>query len=264
MSDGSRSRCCLIDYERDPKWYYNWYVLLGASLILLTIILYLMHYAIFRDAHHIWIYMLGDIAFLPIEVLLVTMIVHRVLDMREKRNRMEKLNMVIGAFFSEMGMQLLHQLSEFDSTCKQIKDCLEADQGWNEQDFRRAGRELSEYKCSIGRDDVLLEEMRDFLLSKRDFLLTLLENPTLLEHETFTDLLWAVFHLTEELKYRYVIAELPDMDHEHLCGDIARAYSLMLREWLVYLEHLQSNYPYLFSLAVRMNPLEPEASPIIR
>ena len=230
----------------------------------MTVILYLIHYAIFRDAHHIFIYMLGDIAFLPIEVLLVTLIVHRVLDMREKRNRMEKLNMVIGAFFSELGMQLLRSFAEFDTTCQQIKDCLALDAGWKEEDFRRAGKAVSEYECAIGRDDEQLEEMREFLLSKRDFLLTLLENPTLLEHETFTDLLWAVFHLTEELKYRYLIENLPETDHEHLCGDIARAYSLLLREWLVYLEHLEENYPYLFSLAVRMNPLDPDTSPVIQ
>ncbi len=223
-----------------------------------------MHYAIFEDAHHIYIYMLGDIAFLPIEVLLVTIIVHRVLEMREKRNRMEKLNMVIGAFFSEMGMQLLHSLAELDATCQQVKECLETDLEWKEEDFKRAGEKLAEYECSIERDDVLVEALREFLLSKRDFLLTLLENPTLLEHETFTDLLWAVFHLTEELKYRYAIADLPDSDHEHLCGDTARAYGLLLREWLAYLQHLKGNYPYLFSLAVRMNPLDPEASPVIR
>jgi hypothetical protein len=105
--------------------------------------------------------------------------------------------------------------------------------------------------------------MREYLQTKRDFLLTLLENPTLLEHETFTDLLWAVFHLTEELKYRNLIEGLPDADHEHLCNDIARAYGLLLKEWLVYLEHLKDNYPYLFSLAVRMNPLDPEASAVI-
>ena len=226
-------------------------------------ILYLIHYAIFHDPHHIYIYMLGDIAFLPIEVLLVTIIVHRVLEMREKRNRMEKLNMVIGAFFSEMGMQLLHSMAELDTTCQQVKECLETDLDWNYEDFKRAGEKLGKYECSIGRDDVLVEALREFLLSKRDFLLTLLENPTLLEHETFTDLLWAVFHLTEELKYRYAIADLPDADHEHLCGDMARAYKLLLREWLVYLEHLRTNYPYLFSLAVRMNPLDPEASPVI-
>ncbi len=229
----------------------------------LTVIMYAVHYAVFRDSHHIFIYMLGDLAFLPVEVLLVTLIVHRVLDMRERRNRMEKLNMVIGAFFSEMGMQLLRLFSVFDTTCQQIRDCLTLDAGWKDEDFQRAGEAVSEYECAIGRDDVQLREISEFLLSERDFLLTLLENPTLLEHETFTDLLWAVFHLTEELKYRYLIESLPDTDHEHLCSDIARAYGLLLREWLAYLEHLRNNYPYLFSLAVRMDPLNPDASPVI-
>ncbi len=225
--------------------------------------LYLIHYAIFRDPHHIFIYLLGDIAFMPIEVLLVAIIVHRVLEAREKRTRMEKLNMVIGAFFSEMGMQLLRTFSRFDAACRKIQECLAAEADWKEEDFRSARQKLEQYRCAIGRDDRILEELREFLVSKREFLLTLLENPTLLEHETFTDLLWAVFHLTEELKYRYLLEELPEADHEHLCNDIDRAYGLLLREWLAYLEHLKENYPYLFSLAVRMNPLDPEASAVI-
>jgi hypothetical protein len=207
--------------------------------------------------------MLGDLAFLPIEVLLVTIIVHRLLDVREKRTRMERLNMVIGAFFSEMGMQLLRSFAEFDASCRQIEECLAVGAEWKEEDFRRAEKTVEGYECAIGRDDLQLEEMREFLLSKRAFLLALLENPTLMEHETFTDLLWAVFHLTEELKYRYILEDLPDLDHEHLCGDIARGYRLLLKEWLVYMEHLKDNYPYLYSLAVRMNPLNPYASPVI-
>ncbi len=233
-------------------------------MVLSSALLYFIHYAIFRDPHHIYIYLLGDIAFLPIEVLFVTLIIDRVLSQREKRSRLDKLNMVIGAFFSEMGVQLLGYLSEFDITRKQIGECLAPDTKWKREDFRSAEKSVEEYECMIGRDDKLLEEMRDFLLSSREFLLTLLENPALMEHETFTDLLWAVFHLTEELKYRYILEDLPEMDHEHLGGDIARAYNLLLREWLIYMEHLKENYPYLYSLAVRMNPLDPDASPIVK
>lgn len=253
-----------IDNNKERRWYRNWYVALGFALLAGTVILYLLHYAIFRDTRHIFIYMLGDVAFLPIEVLLVTIIVHRVLDMRERRTRMEKLNMVIGAFFSEMGVQLLGSFVEFDTTCGEIKECLAVDAAWKSDDFRRAGKSVSEYDCAIDWDDQRLEEIRDLLVTKRDFLLTLLENPALLEHETFTDLLWAVFHLTEELKYRHLIKVLPEADQRHLCNDIARAYTLLLREWLAYMEHLQNNYPYLFSLAVRMNPLDPEADPIVK
>jgi hypothetical protein len=237
---------------------------MGGLLVLASAILYLIHYAIFRDPHHIYIYLLGDIAFLPIEILFVTLIIDRVLSQREKRSRLDKLNMVIGAFFSETGIQLLGYLSEFDITRKQIGECLAPEANWKREDFISAQKSVEKYECMIGRDDKLLQEMREFLLSNREFLLTLLENPALMEHETFTDLLWAVFHLTEELKYRYILEDLPDIDHEHLNGDIARAYNLLLREWLSYMEHLKENYPYLYSLALRMNPLDPDASPVFK
>jgi hypothetical protein len=33
--------------------------------------------------------------------------------------------------------------------------------------------------------------------------------------------------------------------------------------WLEYMEHLKDNYPYLFSLAMRVNPFDKTASPVV-
>ena len=108
-----------------------------------------------------------------------------------------------------------------------------------------------------------LEDLQRFLIGKRNFLLGLLENPNLLEHESFTELLWAVFHLTDELAHRKNLKQIPDTDYEHLSGDMKRAYVLLIFEWLAYIKHLKSDYPYLFSLAIRTNPFDPNASPEI-
>jgi hypothetical protein len=35
--------------------HFNWQILLGLSLIALSVAFYLLHYAIFRDPHHIFI-----------------------------------------------------------------------------------------------------------------------------------------------------------------------------------------------------------------
>ena len=99
----------------------NWPIILGLSLIALSALFYLVHYAIFKDAHHIFIYMVGDIAFVPIEVLLVTLIIHRLLSVREKRSMLKKLNMVIGAFFSEVGTRLLKSFYDFDTQADSIR-----------------------------------------------------------------------------------------------------------------------------------------------
>ena len=49
----------------------NWLVFLGVSLLAASVAVYYIHYLIFDDAHHIFIYMVGDLAFVFIEVLLV-------------------------------------------------------------------------------------------------------------------------------------------------------------------------------------------------
>lgn len=49
-----------------------------------------------------------------------------------------------------------------------------------------------------------------------------------------------------------------------LAGDIRRADSLLVLAWLTYMRHLKGSSPYLFSLAVRTNPLDTAASALIR
>ncbi len=238
-------------------------ILLGLALVVLSILLYLFHYAIFRDAHHIFIYMVGDIAFVPIEVLLVTLIIHRLLSEREKRARLEKLNMVVGAFFSSAGTRLLTYFSDFDPELDRIRRHLVVTDEWSDQEFLSVSQRLKNYDYKIDIQRVDLEHLRSFLVEKKDLLLRLLENPTLLEHESFTELLRAVFHLSDELENRQDLSQLPDTDYQHLANDIRRAYVLLVHEWVDYVKYLKNNYPYLFSLSMRMNPFDLEASPLV-
>ncbi|MBI4838726.1 MAG: hypothetical protein HY806_06205 [Nitrospirae bacterium] len=242
----------------------NWQFLLGTVLIALSATLYFIHYAIFKDAHHIFVFLLGDIAFVPVEVLLVTLIIHRLLTEREKRSMLKKLNMVIGIFFSEAGTKLLKLFLEFNASPDKIQNDLIVTADWTGQNFSAISSHLKNYNYRFDSQKGDMEHLQSFLLEKRSFLLSLLQNPNLLEHESFTDLLWAVFHLTEELAHRTDVKNLPASDYEHLSGDIKRMYVLLISEWLSYMKHLKDDYPYLFSLAVRTNPFNPSASPVIQ
>ena len=242
----------------------DWQVRLGIVLVIFSVLVYYVHYLIFRDPHHIFIYLIGDIAFVFFEVLLVTLIIHRVLGEREKRNRLVKLNMVIGIFFSEIGTELLTYFSDFDPKLDEIRKELIVTTQWTEKEFKKVNQRLKNRDYDITIQKVNLEDLRTFLKSKRDFLLRLLENPNLLEHEKFTELLQAVFHFTEELEERTDLDALPDTDIMHLSYDIKRAYGHLVHQWLDYMKHLKSNYPYLFSLAIRINPFDKKASPIVK
>jgi hypothetical protein len=241
----------------------NWQILLGLSLVILSAIFYLLHYVIFRDAHHILLYLIGDTAFVFIEVLLVTLIIHQLLSKREKHAMLKKLNMVIGAFFSEVGTELLRRFAYFDlRSDEKRKDILEIG-AWSEKRYLEVRKRLKNPNLEVESLKDNLEGLKIFLIGKRGFLLGLLENPNLLEHESFTELLWAVFHLTEETACRVDLKQLPDTDCQHLSGDIKRVYGLLISEWLAYMKHLRDNYPYLFHLAARTNPFNPDASPIV-
>ena len=242
------------------KRILNWQFLLGLILVVLSTVVYYMHFLIFRDAHHIFIYLLGDIAFVFLEVLLVTLVLHQLLHFREKKTMLKKLNMVIGAFFSEVGTELLKTFAAFDTEAFKITKKLIVTNDWSEKEFLKICKLAKKHECSIDSSRTDLEKIKNFLKGEKQFLLTLLENPNLLEHESFTNLLWSVFHLTEELIHRRNLKELPESDYKHIEGDIKRVYHLLIAEWLDYMRHLKGNYPYLFSLAVRTNPFDQNAS----
>lgn len=243
---------------------YRWQIALGVTLLLLAAFIYWMQVLIFQDVRSTFYYMMQDLAFVPFEVLLVTLIIHRLLTMREKRSMLKKMNMVIGAFFSEAGTGLLNRFTAFDPSPERVAEYLKPLREWPSGKFSRAVRRMRdfEYKADSTKGD--LYGLHDYLIGKRNFLLRLLENPNLLEHQSFTELLWAVFHLTEELACRPGFHDLPGTDYDHLSGDLTRAYGLLVSEWLAYMKHLHEEYPYLFSLAVRTNPFDKEASPVVK
>ena len=90
-------------------------------------------------------------------------------------------------------------------------------------------------------------------------MLNLLENPNLVEYESFTNLLLAILHLTDELANRHYLKKLPESDYNHLSEDVKRVYNQLILQWLDYMRHLKRDYPYLFSLALRINPFDETA-----
>jgi hypothetical protein len=242
----------------------SWEARLGIFLILLSLIIYGIKYLIIGDAENIFNYLFNSLGYLPLNVLLVTLILNRLLANRSKQNKLEKMNIVVGVFFSEIGTWLLTYLSDNDpNLCRLSGDLVKIDQ-WSDEEFIRVQDKFKNHRYSIDIKKIDIKALSTYLSSKRSFSLRLLENPLLLENESFTNLLRAVFHLTEELEHRRDLQDLPDSDYLHLAGDIERAYFLLVMEWMTYMRYLNSNYPYLFSLAMRTNPFDENACVVVK
>ncbi len=236
-----------------------WRGRLALIFLLLAAAFNCIHFAVFKDSDYIFKFILAQLGFLPISAYLVTVIINQLLGKREKLVMLKKLNMVIGSFFSQVGTRLLAFVSLAGGTTSPLQPTLLLSSDWQDKEYQAAKRVLESYDFSLDPKYIDWQEVRNFLLKEKSFLLSLLGNPNLLEHETFTELLWAVFHLAEELESRESVADLPEPDLDHLTGDLQRVYALLVGQWLDYMQHLQSAYPFLFSLAVRTNPFDPAA-----
>lgn len=226
----------------------SWNFKFGVTLVTISMILYALHIAIFKDAHHVAVFFLEDLAFIPIEVLVVTFIFEKVLSDREKAHTMEKLNMLIGVFFNELGSELLRLYSTGISSDIDFKEI----ETWDNRKFDSVAKEVRlANNIEIDVDKMELNDICSYLRGKRDFLISMLQNPALLENDTFTELLQAVFHLESELEYFNRNGDIVDEDKEHLKGDFERVYPLLKYEWLIYLKYMKRAYPYAFTMVIR-------------
>lgn len=216
-----------------------------------------VHFALFHDAHEEVSFFLEALAFLPIEVLVLTLLVDRLLSERERAARLHKMNMVVGVFFSELGRPLLALLRDLLPAKQGVLESLAPTAQTSQRQLADSAAAMETVPLPIVLQPRDMSALKALLDEHEGLTLRLLANPVLLEHEDFTDVLWAVVHLGEELSARQSFESLPATDVAHLQADTVRVYRRLLRQWLRYLAHLQQYYPYLYSFAVRSDPLHP-------
>lgn len=242
----------------------KWETKLGFFLIASSGLIYLFKTLFMGRLPETYAYLFNALGFLPINVLLVTLILNKLLHVRAQEAKLEKLNMVIGVFFSEMGNDLLAELASHDHDLEEKVKILRVGREWSGEDFKRALKSLESQTFNVTPRRMNFPLLRDFFIHKRNFLLRLMENPLLYEHESFTDVLRAVFHLSDELEKRKGEESPPEPDLEHLRNDLNRIYERLLPAWLQYMDYQRVNYPYIYSLAIRTNPFNSEASVVVR
>lgn len=183
---------------------------------------------------------------------------------RSAEVRRQKRNMVAGLFFSEMGTELLRLFFRLDADAEALGLHLQVSDRWSDADFKEAQRRVAAHRFAVELQNDDLPALKSFLEDRGGLLLRLLENPLLLEHGDFTELLRAAFHLRDELLNRPDVTTLPASDRKHLAGDIVRVDRLLITQWLDYMHYLKGNYGYLLSLAVRTLPFDADADAVVK
>lgn len=234
---------------------YKERVLLGIFLVGVSVLLHLVHYFVFRDLHHIFIYLLADIAFVPLEVFFVSLVFERVVEVQRRKEVKKKVFMLIGLFYMELGNEILNILSNADKEISVIAEKLDLSMGWSIEQFKFLKDSLCGFKSRIGIEKIDLEALYDFINAKKDLVVNLIANPALSENSLFSDSMLSVFHLLDELRARD-LNNLLEHDINHLKIDAERVYKNLTGDWVLYMEHLSSEYPFLYARAIIDNPFK--------
>jgi hypothetical protein len=176
----------------------------------------------------------------------------------------QRIQMLVGVFFTEAGNELLRILTGFDPHISTVRKEFLVTADWKPEKYLELKKRLISYEYKIDPSSFELEKVHSFLHAKGDLLIRELENADLIENEYFNGLLWATVHLRDELAARPSLKNLPKADLAHLATDAKRAYSLLTLQWIDYLQFLKLKYPFLFSLALRNNPFVENPDVVIR
>ena len=135
----------------------------ASALFAISMALYSIDFSIFGNLREISASFLGNLAFLPVYIIVVTLLFERVLRDRERQSVMRKLNMVIGVFFSEFGNRLLKELSEHVVGREELKNRLSMTGSWKKQDFDAALDYLRHSNQKISIDSDALPCLKQFM-----------------------------------------------------------------------------------------------------
>ena len=247
----------------------SWKAKFSILMVVLIIIIYGSNYLVLGDAEHILSYIWTHLGFIPVDILIVAFLLDEIIERKEKEAMLEKLDMLTSTFFSELGNDLISQLSTVNKY-KASTQNLKSIKNWDESDFDNKLEELKNSSIDFQADiapeerEEFLTNLRALLISKRDFIISLINNPNLIEKEEFTSLMNAILHLDEELEHRTDFELVNDADFGHLNGDMQRVYNKLVYEWVYYLKYLYKNYPYMIALIIRTNPFDEDASVYVK
>ena len=223
----------------------KYYIVVSLVLVGLSAIMFLIHYLVFGQAVNTAYYSLMNLCFIPVNSLVVTLILERLIDYKAKQERMEKLSMLIGLFFTEVGYKLMRLIIKADKGGKNSITSFN-----NLDDVKN---QVEKHNYTIDMKDIDLDEIKDVLLENSNLLVNLISNENITEHEIFTDLLMSVIHLRDEIIF-YKNDKNNQLDISHLEKDILRVYKNIAMQWVDYLKYLNKSYPFLYNNAIRLNP----------
>ncbi|MBR5536945.1 MAG: hypothetical protein IKU58_03495 [Clostridia bacterium] len=201
-------------------------------LLCTSAVLYVLHYLIFRDLHHIGIFFLHELAGMPLEVILVSLFFDKLIEKTHEEENQSKLSIIETLFFNESGGNMLRYLSSFDPNFDELADIMNVRMDWKAIDYQAARLHLKDYSFHLDVEKVDFFGLHYHLDERHAYYRNILENPALTQSSEFTELVMKIYLMWEELDCRTDLYNL-DLHEKHYLGELlTEIYEELAVYWL--------------------------------
>ena len=223
-------------------------------LLCTSALLYAIHYLIFRDLHHLAIFGLHELAFVPLEVILVTLGLDKLVEKTHREETRSKVSIIETLYFNESGGTMLRYLTSFDPDAARLRELLQVTESWRSSDFRQAIRQLKSYPFLLDLDRIDFFGLHYHLSQRHEYYRSMLENPALTQSEAFTEMIMKIYLLWEELDGRTNLYQLPEKDRNYLAELLHEIYRELTEYWLDNVYNHSIHNRFRLHRAIESNP----------
>ncbi len=223
-------------------------------LLCTSALLYAIHYLIFRDLHHLAIFGLHELAFVPLEVILVTLGLDKLVEKTHREEARSKVSIIETLYFNESGGTMLRYLTSFDPDAARLRELLQVTENWRSSDFRQAIRQLKSYPFLLDLDRIDFFGLHYHLSQRHEYYRSMLENPALTQSEAFTEMIMKIYLLWEELDGRTNLYQLPEKDRNYLAELLHEIYRELTEYWLDNVYNHSIHNRFRLHRAIESNP----------
>jgi len=223
-------------------------------LLCASALLYAIHYLIFRDLHHLAIFGLHELAFVPLEVILVTLGLDQLVEKTHREEARSKVSIIETLYFNESGGTMLRYLTSFDPDAARLRELLQVTEDWHSSDFRQAIRQLKSYPFLLDLDRIDFFGLHYHLSQRHEYYRSMLENPALTQSESFTEMIMKIYLLWEELDGRTNLYQLPEKDRNYLAELLHEIYRELTEYWLDNVYNHSIHNRFRLHRAIESNP----------
>ena len=224
---------------------------------LLSVGLLVIHHCIFHENGY-WatFLLLHEIALMPLEFVVVTLGLEKIMELSHKRENQAKISMIESVFFSESGSDMLRYLvsCDADRDVDILRTVMDVRPDWTMRQIKQARATVKKVTYEVDPQKVDFFGLHYHLSTRHSYFLKVIENPALSGHERFTELLLHIYHLWEELEARTDLYNLSEADRIYLCHAVNTVYRELSIEWMQNATDLLLHQPERLNHVLQANP----------